>query len=121
MATIRIEKTRDYTVMANHHLRNKELSLKAKGLLSYMLSLPEDWNYTLSGLATSCKDGLDSVRQAVSELESLFDKIGAPKSMAELGLEEKDLQMTFLAAKDIRDKYVLPRLAWDLGIAEELI
>ena len=70
MPTIRIEKTRDYTVMANHHLRNKALSLKAKGLLSYMLSLPEDWNYTLSGLATSCKDGLDSVRQAVSELES---------------------------------------------------
>ena len=58
---------------------------------------------------------------SVSELEALFDKIGAPKSMAELGLEEKDLQMTFLAAKDIRDKYVLPRLAWDLGIAEELI
>ena len=70
MPTIRIEKTRDYTVMANHHLRNKALSLKAKGLLSYMLSLPEDWNYTLSGLATSCKDGLDSVRQAVSELET---------------------------------------------------
>lgn len=70
MPTIRIEKTKDYTVMANHHLRNKALSLKAKGLLSYMLSLPEDWNYTLSGLATSCKDGLDSVRQAVSELET---------------------------------------------------
>ena len=70
MPTMRVEKTRDYTVMANHHLRNKKLSLKAKGLLSYMLSLPEDWNYTLSGLATSCKDGIDSVRQAVSELES---------------------------------------------------
>lgn len=70
MPTMRVEKTRDYTVMANHHLRNKALSLKAKGLLSYMLSLPEDWNYTLSGLATSCKDGLDSVRQAVNELES---------------------------------------------------
>jgi len=68
--TMRVEKTRDYTVMANHHLRNKKLSLKAKGLLSYMLSLPEDWNYTLSGLAISCKDGIDSVRQAVSELES---------------------------------------------------
>ena len=70
MPTMRVEKTRNYTVMANHHLRNKALSLKAKGLLSYMLSLPEDWNYTLSGLATSCKDGLDSVRQAVSELET---------------------------------------------------
>ena len=70
MPTMRVEKTRDYTVMANHHLRDKALSLKAKGLLSYMLSLPEDWNYTLSGLATSCRDGLDSVRQAVSELET---------------------------------------------------
>ena len=70
MPTMRVEKTRNYTVMANHHLRNKALSLKAKGLLSYMLSLPEDWNYKLSGLATSCKDGLDSVRQAVSELDS---------------------------------------------------
>ena len=70
MPTIRIEKTKDYTVMANHHLRNKALSLKAKGLLSYILSLPEDWNYTLSGLATSCKDGLDSVRQAVCKLET---------------------------------------------------
>lgn len=45
MAVFRIDKTRDYTVMANHHLRNKALSLKAKGLLSLMLSLPEDWDY----------------------------------------------------------------------------
>ena len=49
MAVFRIEKTRDYTVMANHHLRNTALSLKAKGLLSLMLSLPEDWDYTLAG------------------------------------------------------------------------
>lgn len=51
MAVFRIEKTRDYTVMANHHLRNTKLSLKAKGLLSLMLSLPEDWDYTTKGLA----------------------------------------------------------------------
>ena len=51
MAVFRIEKTRDYTVMANHHLRNTALSLKAKGLLSLMLSLPEDWDYTLAGLS----------------------------------------------------------------------
>ena len=51
MAVFRIEKTRDYTVMANHHLRNTALSLKAKGLLSLMLSLPEDWDYTTKGLA----------------------------------------------------------------------
>ena len=51
MAVFRIEKTRDYTVMSNHHLRNAGLSLKSKGLLSMMLSLPEDWNYTTRGLA----------------------------------------------------------------------
>ena len=51
MAVFRVEKTRDYTVMANHHLKNKNLSLKAKGLLSLMLSLPDDWDYTLKGLA----------------------------------------------------------------------
>ena len=51
MAVFRIERTRDYTVMSNHHLRNGKLSLKAKGLLSMMLSLPEDWNYTTRGLA----------------------------------------------------------------------
>ena len=51
MAVFRIERTRDYTVMSNHHLRNHELSLKAKGLLSMMLSLPDDWNYTTRGLA----------------------------------------------------------------------
>ncbi len=51
MAVFRIERTRDYTVMSNHHLRNANLSLKAKGLLSMMLSLPEDWNYTTRGLA----------------------------------------------------------------------
>ena len=51
MAVFRVEKNRDYTVMCNHHLRNKELSLKAKGLLSQMLSLPDNWDYTLTGLA----------------------------------------------------------------------
>ena len=57
MAVFRIERTRDYTVMSNHHLRNHELSLKAKGLLSMMLSLPDDWNYTTRGLAKICKEG----------------------------------------------------------------
>ena len=57
MAVFRIEKTRDYTVMSNHHLRNAGLSLKSKGLLSMMLSLPEDWNYTTRGLARICRDG----------------------------------------------------------------
>ena len=61
MAVFRIEKTRDYTVMSNHHLRNTNLSLKAKGLLSLMLSLPEEWDYTTKGLARICKDGVDSI------------------------------------------------------------
>ena len=61
MAVFRVEKTRNYTVMSNHHLRDKSLSLKAKGLLSLMLSLPEDWDYTTRGLAYICKDGVDSI------------------------------------------------------------
>ena len=59
MAVFRIEKTRDYTVMSNHHLRNTDLSLKAKGLLSLMLSLPEDWDYTMKGLAPVSYTHLD--------------------------------------------------------------
>ena len=69
MAVFRIEKTRDYTVMSNHHLRNTELSLKAKGLLSLMLSLPENWDYTTKGLARICKDGVVSICAGVRELE----------------------------------------------------
>ena len=57
MAVFRIERNRDYTVMSNHHLRDTELSLKSKGLLSMMLSLPEEWNYTTRGLAAICKEG----------------------------------------------------------------
>ena len=62
MAVFRVEKTKDFTIMCNHHLRNTELSLKAKGLLSLMLSLPEDWDYTTKGLAHICKDGISSLR-----------------------------------------------------------
>lgn len=69
MAVFRVEKTRDYTIMANHHLRNTALSLKAKGLLSLMLSLPEDWDYTTKGLARICRDGVDSICATVRELE----------------------------------------------------
>ena len=70
MAVFRIEKTRDYTVMSNHHLRNTNLSLKAKGLLSLMLSLPEEWDYTTKGLARICKDGIDSISGGIRELEA---------------------------------------------------
>ena len=69
MAVFRVEKTKDFTIMSNHHLRNTELSLKAKGLLSLMLSLPEDWDYTTKGLAHICRDGVDSITTALKELE----------------------------------------------------
>ena len=70
MAVFRIERTRDYTVMSNHHLRDKALSLKSKGLLSMMLSLPDDWNYTTRGLAKICKEGVDAIGGALRELEA---------------------------------------------------
>ena len=69
MAVFRVEKNKGYTVMSNHHLRNKELSLKAKGLLSQMLSLPESWDYTLHGLARINKESIDAIRTAIWELE----------------------------------------------------
>lgn len=69
MAVFRVEKTKDFTIMSNHHLRNPKLSLKAKGLLSLMLSLPEDWDYTTKGLAQICKEGVDSIGTALKELE----------------------------------------------------
>lgn len=69
MAVFRVEKNRGYTVMSNHHLRNKDLSLKAKGLLSQMLSLPEDWDFTLKGLSLINREKIDAIRAAVRELE----------------------------------------------------
>ena len=69
MAVFRIEKTQNYTVMSNHHLRNSTLSLKAKGLLSQILSLPENWDYTLSGLSRINRESVDAIRTAVQELE----------------------------------------------------
>ena len=73
----RVERTKNFTVMSNHHFKNKKLTLKAKGLLSLMLSLPEDWNYNMQGLATLSRDGIDSVRSAIKELEHvLLDRRG---------------------------------------------
>lgn len=69
MAVFRVERTHNYTVMSNYHLRDKGLSLKAKGLLSQMLSLPENWDYTLAGLARINAEGRDAIRAAVQELE----------------------------------------------------
>ena len=69
MSIVRVHKTSNFTVMSNYHFKEKKMSLKAKGLLSLMLSLPDDWNYSISGLVTLSKDGKDSVMSALSELE----------------------------------------------------
>ncbi len=70
MPTFKIEKNKDYTVMSNYHLRDKRLSLKAKGLLSFMLSLPEDWDYSLNGLVAMCKEGRDAIQNTLDELKT---------------------------------------------------
>ena len=70
MSVIRIHKNSNFTVMSNYHFKEKKMSLKAKGLLSLMLSLPDDWNYSVSGLVTLSKDGKDSVMSALGELET---------------------------------------------------
>lgn len=99
MAVFRVQKTQNYTIMSNHHLRNKALSLKAKGLLSLMLSLPEDWDYTTRGLASICKEGVDSVCATVRELEAagyiirrrIRDKNGQMRGMEYTVLEQPHL------------------------------
>ncbi|MDR2654625.1 MAG: helix-turn-helix domain-containing protein [Oscillospiraceae bacterium] len=70
MAVFRAERNKGYTVMSNHHLRNRDLTLKSKGLLSQMLSLPEEWDFTLSGLAHINREKIDAIRTAVQELEA---------------------------------------------------
>lgn len=69
MSIVRVHKTSNFTVMSNYHFKERKMGLKAKGLLSLMLSLPDDWNYSISGLVTLSKDGKDSVMSALAELE----------------------------------------------------
>ena len=69
MPTFKIHKNKNYTIMSNYHLQDKNLTLKAKGLLSYMLSLPEDWDYSLMGLSAICKEGIRAIRNIIQELE----------------------------------------------------
>lgn len=68
MAVFRVHKTSNFTVMSNHHLRDRNLTLKAKGLLSVILSLPDDWKYSIAGLAAICKEGTSAVKSALQEL-----------------------------------------------------
>lgn len=85
MAVCRVEKNKNYTVMSNAHLGDTRLSLKAVGLLSKMLSLPENWDYTIGGLTRICREGKDAIRNAIVELEEagyiqrrqLHDETGA--------------------------------------------
>ena len=69
MAVFRVKKTKNFTVLSNHHLKNKELSLRSKGLLSVILSLPDNWDFTIRGLAAISKEGVDAIRSSICELE----------------------------------------------------
>ena len=69
MSVFKIEKNQNYTVMSNHHLRDRNLSFKAKGMLSFMLSLPENWDYSLNGLCSISKEGISAIRSIIQELE----------------------------------------------------
>lgn len=86
MAVFRVERNNGYTVMSNHHLRNKELTLKAKGLLSQMLSLPENWDYTLKGLSLINREKIDAIREAVREL--LHDESRKRELLAEQTIQK---------------------------------
>lgn len=69
MSVVRVVKNQNYTVMSNVHLREKEMSLKAKGLLSVVLALPDNWNYSISGLVSICKENETAIRSALNELK----------------------------------------------------
>ena len=70
MTAIRVVKNKNYSVMSNYHLQDKKLSFKAKGLLSYMLSLPDNWKYTIKGISKESKESEKNVRTVLKELES---------------------------------------------------
>ena len=84
MSVVRVNKTKNYTVLSNYHFKEKKMSLKAKGLLSLMLSLPDDWNYSINGLVALSKDGKDSVMSALAELEK-FGYLHRVKTINEKG------------------------------------
>ena len=89
MPVIRVQKAKNYTVMANYHLRDKRLSFKAKGLMSFMLSLPEEWDYTVNGLSAFATDGRDGVREALRELETAgYLRMGQSRTSGKFGKTE---------------------------------
>jgi predicted transcriptional regulator len=84
MSVIRVNKTKNYTVMSNYHFYEKDMSLKAKGLLSFMLTLPEDWDYSINGLVSLCKESKTAIRNTLKELEE-FGYLKITKTQNELG------------------------------------
>ena len=111
---MRVHKTANFTVMSNYHFREKKMSLKAKGLLSLMLSLPEDWDYSVAGLTTLSKDGKDGVMTALAELEKfgyLTDafRYGAPPHGG-IGLGLDRLVMQMLRLETLRDVVAFPKV-----------
>lgn len=118
MATIRINKTDNYTVMSNHHLRNKDMSLKAKGLLSMMLSLPPDWDYSIRGLCAICKENETAIKSTLQELKRFRHLIITKKmpnetnsgrieyiyDIYEIPLEKQDIENLSLENLDIENQ-----------------
>ena len=95
MSVFRINKTKNYTVMSNYHLQDRNLSYKAKGLLSYMLSLPSDWDYSLSGLVAISKESKDCIRTILNELK-VNHYLEIEKHRGEKGLFEYNYLIDFL-------------------------
>ena len=133
MATevLRVKKTKNFTVMFNHHLKNKELSLRSKGLLSVILSLPDNWNFTIKGLAAISKEGGDAIRSSIRELEEAgyvkrrrlisrsgklskteytFYEVARQKECdAENNVEEKPMSVTPISDNPILEKPMLEK------------
>ena len=123
MGVFRINKNKNYTVMSNVHLRDKALPLKAKGLLSLMLSLPEDWDYSMRGLAKLSADGLDSTRAAVKALErSGYLEMHRPILFNELVLSDKLFEHCAEIDEAARNRMelIVPELAKRNGVTEQL-
>ena len=103
MPVFRAEKVKDYTIMSNPHLRNRQLSLRAKGLLCQMLSLPPEWNFTLQGLAYINKEGLDAITTIIHELEQA-GYITRNRIRDEKGLL-REMEYTVYSSPRLNDSY----------------
>ena len=102
----KIEKNKNYTIMSNYHLRDKNLSLKAKGLLSFMLSLPENWDYSLSGLIAVCKEQESSIKSTLKELKEagylVIEKVRGEKGYFEYNYLIYEYQVSYKKVKIIQ-------------------